>query len=84
MKRVERTKLERRLEKLIMLHFPESGHEEKAKPGPRPLANLNRRASIFDFGSLKSMNFNDAGDLWKGIIASNVMDSAKSDLRGSC
>jgi rabenosyn-5 len=68
MKRVERTKLERRLEKLIILHFPEREHEEKARPGPRPLANGNRRASIFDFGSLKSMNLNDAGGLWKGIV----------------
>ena len=84
MKRVERTKLERRLEKLIILHFPEREHEEKARPGPRPLANVNRRASIFDFGSLKNMNLNDAGSLWKGIVASNVIDSAKNDLRGSC
>jgi rabenosyn-5 len=83
-KRVERTKLERRLEKLIILHFPEREHGEKARPSPRPLANVNRRASIFDFGSLKNMNLNDAGGLWKGIVASNVMDSAKNDLRGSC
>jgi hypothetical protein len=83
MKRVERTKLERRLEKLIFLHFPEPGHEEKARPSPRPLANGNRRASIFDFGSLKNMNFTDAGDLWKGIVVNNVVDSAESDLRGS-
>jgi len=84
MKRVERTKLERRLEKLIILHFPEREHEEKARPGPRPLANGNRRASIFDFGSLKRMSLNDAGGLWKEIVTSNVMDSAKNDLRGSC
>lgn len=83
LKRVERTKLERRLEKLIILNFPAKEQEEKARPVPRPLANGNRRASIFDFGSLKNMNFNDAGDLWKGIMTSNVMDSAKNDLRGS-
>jgi rabenosyn-5 len=82
MKRVERTKLERRLEKLIILHFPEREHEEKPRPGPRPLANGNRRASIFDFGSLKNMNLTDAGGLWKGLVASNVVDSAKNDLRG--
>jgi hypothetical protein len=83
MKRVERTKLERRLEKLINLHFPEQGHEEKVRPGSHPLINVNRRASIFDLGSLKGMNLNDAGGLWKGIVASNVIDSAKNGLRGS-
>ncbi len=27
------------------------------------------------------MNFNDAGDLWKGIVVGNAMDSAKNDIR---
>ena len=79
MKRVERTKLERRLEKLIALHFPSPAEkDEKLLSASRP---VNRRASIFDFGSLKTMNFNDAGDLWKGLVVGNAMDSAKTDVR---
>lgn len=81
-KRVERTKLERRLEKLITLHFPSPAEkDDKLLSTSRP---VNRRASIFDFGSLKNMNFNDAGDLWKGIVVGNAMDSAKNDVRSWC
>ncbi|KAJ7168188.1 FYVE zinc finger-domain-containing protein [Mycena crocata] len=54
----ERTKLERRLEKLVALHFPE---EEKAttgagrRPSLAPVANANRRASSFFDLDLKSI-----------------------------
>ncbi|KAJ7461016.1 FYVE zinc finger-domain-containing protein [Mycena galericulata] len=54
----ERTKLERRLEKLVALHFPE---ESKAagvgvgrRPGIAPVPNTNRRASSFFDLDLKS------------------------------
>ena len=87
MKRVERTKLERRLEKLINLHFPlqldskearDGLLHEKARPGPE-----NRRASsIFDFQTLKNVNFNDPSGLWKGVVSGGLQDTTKSDIRG--
>jgi len=92
MTRVERTKLERRLEKLIALHFPipgeeskvKEGHQEKARPAIRPLSNENRRASsLFDFQSFRNMNINDASDLWRGVVTGTFVDSAKNDIRGS-
>ncbi|KAF9532299.1 hypothetical protein CPB83DRAFT_847611 [Crepidotus variabilis] len=87
MKRVERTKLERRLEKLISLHFPapgEEGYQEKARPSPRPLVNGSKRASsIFDFQTLKNISLNDAGDLWKGVVTGALVDSAKNDIRAA-
>ncbi|KAJ7491293.1 FYVE zinc finger-domain-containing protein [Mycena latifolia] len=54
----ERTKLERRLEKLVALHFPEEGKTTTGvgrRPGIAPAANANRRASSFfelDFKSI--------------------------------
>lgn len=85
MTRVERTKLERRLEKLIALHFPdcrEEGYQEKARPSARPLNGVKRASSIFDFQTLKNMNINDAGDLWKGVVTGNFGDSARNEVRG--
>ncbi|KAJ7349165.1 FYVE zinc finger-domain-containing protein [Mycena albidolilacea] len=52
----ERTKLERRLEKLIALHFPTEGKSTVGvgrRPGPAP--NVNRRASSFFDLDLKSI-----------------------------
>ncbi|KAJ7915478.1 hypothetical protein B0H13DRAFT_2231863 [Mycena leptocephala] len=46
----ERTKLERRLEKLIALHFPEEAKSTTGvgrRPGVAPTMNANRRASSF-------------------------------------
>ncbi|KAJ7074293.1 FYVE zinc finger-domain-containing protein [Mycena amicta] len=48
----ERTKLERRLEKLIALHFPE---ETRKRPGLAQQANQNRRASSFFDLDIKSI-----------------------------
>jgi len=86
MKRIERTKLERRLEKLIALHFPPLGEDahEKMRPRIRPLSHSSRRVSIFDLGSLKNINISDAGDLWKGIVSGKVMETAKNETRGHC
>jgi rabenosyn-5 len=86
MKRVERTKLERRLEKLVNLHFPlqpdpkvarDGSFHEKTRPG-----HENRRASIFDFQSLKNVNFNDASGLWKGVVSGGLQDATKTEIRG--
>ena len=85
MKRVERTKLERRLEKLINLHFPLQPDSKGARDGPlhektRP-GHENRRASIFDFQTLKNVNFNDASGLWKGVVSGSLQDT-KTEIRG--
>ena len=90
MKRVERTKLERRLEKLINLHFPLQPDSKEARDGPlhektRPSINSheNRRVStIFDFRTLKNVNFNDASDLFKGVVNGGLHDTTKTEIRG--
>jgi len=90
MKRVERTKLERRLEKLINLHFPpqpdsegtrDGPYDEKAHPGLG--GHENRRASsIFDIQTLKTVNFNDASGLWRGVVSGGLRDTTKMEIRG--
>ncbi|KAF9049250.1 hypothetical protein BDZ89DRAFT_941093 [Hymenopellis radicata] len=78
--RIERTKLERRLEKIIALHFPAGGkseHHEHLRPGG------HRRASSFfdmDLGDLKRMSMSDAGGLWKGMLAAGA---GKNDMRAA-
>lgn len=56
----ERTKLERRLEKLVALHFPEEGKATTGvgvgrRPGIAPTMNTSRRASSFFDLDLKSI-----------------------------
>ena len=87
MKRVERTKLERRLEKLINLHFPLQTDGKGARDGPlhektRPSRENRRASSIFDFQTLKNVNFNDASGLWKGVVSGGLQDTTKTDIRG--
>ena len=58
--RIERTRLERRLEKLINLHFPPPGQRKVETPEPRPVRQENRRASSFwdlDLSDLKNPAF---------------------------
>ncbi|GLB35070.1 putative rabenosyn Rab binding domain [Lyophyllum shimeji] len=81
MKRVERTKLTRRLEKLIDLHFPPpvgdcmsssaSGDRRGSRTGGGSSVDnsvVNRRASAFFDFDIRNMKFSDAGDLWRGVI----------------
>jgi hypothetical protein len=78
--RIERTKLERRLEKLIQLHFSTDGGGKKQ----RPAVVENRRASGFfdlDLSDLRNM---DAGELWRGVIQSQAVQGVKADTRGWC
>ncbi|KAJ3541152.1 hypothetical protein NMY22_g4000 [Coprinellus aureogranulatus] len=85
LKRIEREKLERRFEKLVNLHFPAPGsdaekiqHLKSEAPDVKP---LNRRASsFFDFESIRSRKFSDAGDLWRGVV-SGSQDKSR-DIRG--
>ncbi|KAF8163182.1 FYVE zinc finger-domain-containing protein [Crassisporium funariophilum] len=79
--RVERTKLERRLEKLIALHFPRhllSDAEEKLRPAIR---HDNRRASsLFDFQNFRNVSFSDPSGLWRGVVGG---DTSKIDFRAT-
>jgi rabenosyn-5 len=82
--RVERARLERRLEKLVALHFgPE---EEKPKPSPvRPApASPARRASSFfesiDFSELRSKG---AGELWRGVVQSQAVQGSAKEIRAA-
>lgn len=84
--RIEKAKLERRLEKLINLHFPVPGSTEEKEQQLRekssPNKSLNRRASsFFDFESIKTKKLSDATDLWRGVVTGN-QDKAR-DIRGN-
>lgn len=89
MRRVERTKLERRLEKIITLHFTtpsvinQQGKGVVGMERRRPTAgggNDNRRASSFFDFDLKAVSIADAGGLWRGVIGAT--ESGKWDIRG--
>ena len=77
--------MERRLEKLINLHFPhpdlkKEKEKEKEQATTRPAPVQNRRASSFfdiDIGSLRGKS---AGDLWKGVVSAQA--GGKNDIRG--
>lgn len=87
--RVERTRLERRLEKLIELHFPcEDGKEKgdagaKGKEKQAPPAVARRSSSFFDidFNELRSKS---ATDIWRGVLESRAAaaNGGKGDIRG--
>lgn len=79
--RVERTRLERRLDKLINLHFTHSDQERgpKTKDNNR-LSQIRRQSSIFDltFNDLKGKS---AGELWKEVVAPQPGPGSKADIR---
>ena len=89
-KRVERTKLERRLEKLIALHFPYHAAEmprgdskKDLRPSPGVGGRENRTSSSFlDFRGLRSLNIHDASDILKGIVTGSLGDPTTTDIRG--
>ncbi|KNZ74771.1 Vacuolar segregation protein PEP7 [Termitomyces sp. J132] len=70
MKRVERTKMLRRLEKLIDLHFPSDSEQSSpaavARHVQRP--QERRRASSFFDLDFRNMNISDAGGLLRGVV----------------
>ncbi|KAH9934700.1 FYVE zinc finger-domain-containing protein [Fomitopsis serialis] len=83
--RTERTRLERRLEKLINLHFPSESQRLKEKPSgdQRPTPRPNKRlSSIFemDFSELRSKS---ATDLWKEVVQPQVIPGGKNDIRAA-
>ncbi|EGN96202.1 hypothetical protein SERLA73DRAFT_185829 [Serpula lacrymans var. lacrymans S7.3] len=77
--RVERTKLERRMEKLIHLHFPLDGVDSASHK--RPTEN-RRSSSLFnlDLSDIKNL---DAGDLWKGVLQSQALQGTKGEIRAA-
>lgn len=74
--RVEQTRLERRLEKLINLHFGEDA-DKKATPRPK---QAKRMSSIWEL-DIRSMA---PGDLWRGVVQNQGAAGAKADIRGLC
>lgn len=86
--RIERTKLERRLEKLIALHFPveNSNSVEKGVSARKDEVSVNgrglekRRASSFFNLDLKNM---DAGELWKGVLHGQMIQGSVGDTRAA-
>jgi hypothetical protein len=89
-KRVERTKLERRLEKIIALHFPLDGisHEPPEKLAsdksradlPR---NQRRPSSFFGLENLRNIKVNEPNDLWRAIVSGGGLgESNRMSIRG--
>ncbi|PSR94051.1 hypothetical protein PHLCEN_2v4479 [Hermanssonia centrifuga] len=79
--RVEQTRLERRMEKLINLHFPHPDSQSKetgydGAPNGRPSAQNRRASSFFDLESIRGKS---ASDLWKGVVQGQA--SSKNDIR---
>ena len=85
--RVERTRLERRLEKLVSLHFPHPDQKAKEKEkergslGVRQAPAQNRRASSFFDIDIATLRAKSAGDLWKGVVQAQAA-GGKNDIRG--
>lgn len=73
--RIETTRLERRLEKLINLHFS----DVPEKPVQPPPLRQRRASSFFeiDFSDLRNKS---AGDLWKGVLQAQA-PGGKGDIR---
>ena len=92
--RVERTRLERRLEKLVQLHFPhpdvqrqkekekhEGGERGKEAAGARPGREVRRASSFFDL-DLGSLRGKSASELWKGMVQAQAA-GGKGDVRAA-
>ncbi|KAI0724038.1 FYVE zinc finger-domain-containing protein [Cerioporus squamosus] len=80
--RIERTRLERRLEKLINLHFPPPGQRKLEAPEPRP-QQQNRRASSFWDLDLSDLRSKSAGELWREVVQSQASQGGKNDIRAA-
>ena len=75
--KIEQTRLERRLEKLINLHFSEPSEKPKT---PQPPPVRQRKSSLFDLG-FSELKGKSASELWKDVINSQSQ-SGKNDIRG--
>lgn len=81
--RIERARLERRLEKLVALHFPPPGAEAKAAAERPPPPRARRASSFFDV-SFSELRSKGAGELWRGVLQSQALQSSGRDIRGAC
>lgn len=82
---MERTKLERRLEKIVTLHFSGNGNGNVASNGASSMAvrgERKRTSSMFSVESLSGLRDLDPGELWRGVLTSQVVGGAKADIRG--
>ncbi|KAI0281480.1 FYVE zinc finger-domain-containing protein [Russula aff. rugulosa BPL654] len=73
--RVEQTRLERRLEKLINLHFGEDA-DKRATARPK---QAKRLSSIWEL-DIRSMA---SGDLWRGVVQNQGTAGGKADIRAA-
>ncbi|TCD63295.1 carboxypeptidase Y-deficient [Steccherinum ochraceum] len=79
--RVERTRYERRLEKLINLHFPHPDlARERALENGRPSPQNRRQSSFFDL-TLSDLRTKSAGDLWREVTTPQPTPGSKADIR---
>ncbi|KAH9857082.1 FYVE zinc finger-domain-containing protein [Lenzites betulinus] len=81
--RIERTRLERRLEKLITLHFPAPGQRKAVAAAEQRPMQQNRRASSFweiDFSDLKNKS---AGELWREVLQTQASQGSKNEIRAA-
>lgn len=74
--RIERTRLERRLEKLIALHF-----DAKGPASTNSRAQPSRRASSFFDIDIKELRNLDAADLWRNMMQNQITPGSKADIR---
>lgn len=84
--RVERTRLERRFEKLVELHFSDRALSAKDGLSEKPNLKQTRRASSFFDLDLNDLRSKGASELWRSVIESRAaaLSGKKSDLRGWC
>lgn len=81
--RIELTRLERRFEKLVDLHFSTEDINVKGKEKPAPAPVLQRRTSSF-FEDLSDLRSKSATELWRGVLESRAAaaNGGKGDIRG--
>lgn len=82
--RIELTRLERRFEKLVDLHFSTEDSSVKGKEKSAPAPALQRRASSF-FEDLSDLRSKSATELWRGVLESRAAaaNGGKGDIRGT-
>ncbi|EJD02379.1 uncharacterized protein FOMMEDRAFT_168848 [Fomitiporia mediterranea MF3/22] len=81
---LELTRLERRFEKLVDLHFSEENGNTKGKEKLDPAPSLGRRASSFleDWSEFRQKS---ASELWKSVVESRAAaaNGGKGDIRAA-
>jgi hypothetical protein len=90
MSRAEKRKLERRLEKLITIHFPLPSEKKtdatvtrgtlQEMPGVTVGRSENWRVSSFVDFDIGSITIQDAGDMWRGIFGSDEGATIRGSL----